>query len=318
MLQIVAPVFLVVLAGYVFGRMNAVSAEAEKLLNTYVLYVALPALLFLPVAQASPSDLARVDFVVATLSGIVLAYLLGVWTARRKAAKGAAVSLVGMGACYGTTGYMGIPILIAAYGAEAAVPAAIATVLHNVPVIMAVIISHEVGRVQGGGGIGRTVFSAFSTTLRNPLTLAVLAGAVFSVLRVPLPEMLRSFAAFLGNAAGPTALFALGLGLAKIRLSAEVLRETSGWLTPVVLVKLIVQPLVTALVLMLCFGAREGVWFATAIIMAAQPVGAGVYVFASRYGFFARESSMAIVISLLVGMGSMTLLLELLASAAQG
>lgn len=317
MIQIVAPVFLVVLIGYVFGRVNVVSADAEKLLNTYVLYVALPALLFLPVAQASPSDLARVDFVVATLTGIVLAYLLGLWVARRKGVKGARASLVGMGSCYGTTGYMGIPILIAAYGSQAAVPAAIATVLHNVPAIMAVIISHEVGRAQGSGGLGKTVLSAFSTTLRNPLTLAVLGGAVLSVLQIPLPDMLRTFARFLGYAAGPTALFALGLGLAKISLSPDVLRDTSGWVMPVVAIKLIVQSLVTALVL-LWAGTGADVWFATAVVMAAQPIGAGVYVFASRYAFFERESSMAIVISLLFGMGTMTLLLELMASSVKG
>lgn len=312
MVSIVAPVFLIVMVGYVFGRTNAVSADAEKLLNTYVLYVALPALLFLPVAQADSADLLRADFVLATLLGIVVAYLLGVLVARYRGVAGASSSLVGMGASYGTTGYMGIPILISAYGQDTAVPAAVATILHNVPVIMAVIISHEIGNAKGSGGISKSVSVALLTTLRNPLTLAVLAGAVISLLGLSLPGMLRSFASLLGNAAGPTALFALGLGLARIKPSAEFLRETSSWLAPVAGIKLFVQPAITALALMLMSSGSLDVWAATAIVMAAQPVGAGVYVFASRYGFFARESSMAILISLLLGVCTVTALLELM------
>lgn len=74
---------------------------------------------------------------------------------------------------------MGIPILIAAFGPKAAVPAAIATILHNIPAIMTVIITHDLtGQKQSSplASVGR----ALVTTLKNPLTMAVLAGALFA------------------------------------------------------------------------------------------------------------------------------------------
>ena len=110
MIQIVVPVFLVILVGYIFGYRNTASPEAEKLVNDYVLFIALPALLFLAVARADPSDLAQWTFVLATLAGIAAAYLAGVFFARLSGISSPQTSLVGMASCYGTTGYMGIPI----------------------------------------------------------------------------------------------------------------------------------------------------------------------------------------------------------------
>lgn len=84
MLKVVVPVFLVILVGYGFGRKHQFAAEAEKLINEYVLYIALPALLFLAVARANPADLAQWPFMAATLAGIAAAYLAGLFLARAK------------------------------------------------------------------------------------------------------------------------------------------------------------------------------------------------------------------------------------------
>ncbi|BCH58405.1 membrane protein [Agrobacterium vitis] len=309
MLQVVVPVFLVILVGYGFGRKHQFAAEAEKLINEYVLYIALPALLFLAVARANPADLAQWPFMAATLAGIAAAYLAGLLLARVKGTSAPQSSIVGMATCYGTTGYMGIPILIAAFGPKAAVPAAIATILHNIPAIMTVIITHDLtGQKQSSplASAGR----ALVTTLKNPLTMAVLAGAFFCLLRIPLPAILTSFAGFLAAAAGPTALFALGLGLARIPFSAARLSAMAGWIAPVVLIKILIQPLVTLFIIAVAFKADIDIWYATAVVMAAQPIGAGAYVFGSKYGYFSEETSLAIIVSLLITVLTLTLVLQ--------
>ncbi|MVA27322.1 AEC family transporter [Agrobacterium vitis] len=314
MLQVVVPVFLVILVGYGFGRKHQFAAEAEKLINEYVLYIALPALLFLAVARANPADLAQWPFMAATLAGIAAAYLAGLFLARAKGTSAPQSSIVGMAACYGTTGYMGIPILIAAFGPKAAVPAAIATILHNIPAIMAVIITHDLtGQKQSSplASAGR----ALATTLKNPLTMAVLAGAFFCLLRIPLPTMLTSFTGFLAAAAGPTALFALGLGLARIPFSAARLSAMAGWIAPVVLIKILIQPLVTLGMIAIAFKADIDIWYATAVVMAAQPIGAGAYVFGRKYGYFSEETSLAIIVSLLITVLTLTLVLQTFAAS---
>ena len=307
----VVPVFMVILLGYIVGRRMDFGAQAERLVNHYVLFVALPLLLFLPIARARPEDLANWPFTLATLLGIAGAYLLGGALASRWGIQRPQASLVSMACCYGTTGYMGVPILLAAFGERAAVPAAMATVLHNVPAIMAVIITHDACQ-QRMASRWHALRKAGKTVLSNPLVVAVLAGSCFSVMRIPVPVPLESFSRFLGAAAGPTALFALGVGLSRIRLDRKGIAEHAYQVVPVMLVKLLIQPVLTLGVLLVMGSRPTDIWFITALVMAAQPVGAGVYVFARQHGFFDGESSMVILLSLVVAVFTVSGLLHAL------
>lgn len=317
MLQVVVPVFLVILVGYLFGRKHHFSLEAEKLINDYVLFIALPALLFLAVARANPLDLAKWEFVVATLAGIGAAYFAGTFWARSRGIKSPRSSLVGMTSCYGTTGYMGIPMLVAAFGPQAAVPAAVATVLHNIPAIMMVIVTHDMAGRDDQSSLLSSIGRACIIPLKNPLTIAVLAGAAFSFLRVPLPGVAVQFAEFLASAAGPTALFAPGLGLARIRISRESVSKKVGWVLSTVTFKIVLQPIVTLVVLIVLVGMNIDIWFATALVMASQPIGAGAYVFATKYGYFSEETSIGIVASLLVTIVTLSIILQVVGSQLQ-
>lgn len=316
MIAIVLPVFAVVLCGYLFGRMRTLDKSSAKLINDYVLYVALPALLFHALAKADARELQQWGFMGATLIGIAAAFLLGVLVPRLTGgSKLPSSSIEGMAASYGTTGYMGVPLLIAAYGATAAVPAAIATILHNIPVIMTVIVLHDLwrSRAEGGASLGASLAKAARTTLTNPLTVAVAAGAAVSLSGVPLPAAFDAFTRFLGAAAGPTALFALGLGLAQLNVRKALTPDRLIAITPLVVLKIAVQPLATYLAARYLFGMEmDDVWFATAVVMAAQPIGAGVYVFATKYEHFEDETSLAIIISLALTIPSLTWLLATL------
>lgn len=311
MFEIVVPIFLVILVGYGVGKRNTFGPEAEKLINHYVLFIALPALLFLAVARADPSDFAHWQFILATLAGIAVAYIAGIVLGWAKGIASPRSSLIGMTSCYGTTGYMGIPILVAAFGSQAAVPAAIATILHNIPAIMTVIVTHETAERKGSSFSARAL-RAFLVPLKNPLTIAVLAGAVFALIRIPLPPVVVRFSEFLAGAAGPTALFALGLGLAGIPIVWSQLTSKMQWLLPTVAFKIVLQPVVTTLVLILLVGRDVDIWFATAIVMAAQPIGAGAYVFAKKYGYFSDETSIGIIASLIVSVVTMPIILAIM------
>lgn len=311
MLDVVLPVFSVILIGYIFGIKNTVSKDAESLINTYVLFIALPALLFLSVAQAKPSDLLNSTFIIASLLGIFIAYLAGIGFASLNSVRAPESSIIGMASCYGTVGYMGIPILIMAFGEEAALPAAIATILHNIPAIMTVIITHEV-KSQKNKSLAKTVYNALLTTLKNPLTLAVLLGILFSALSLDLPIFLSKASGFLAGAAGPTALFALGVGLSHIKISKQKIKEKYKWILSTITFKILLQPAVTflAIIALTDSSSIENIWHISAIIMAAQPIGAGAYMFANKYDSFNEEVSLSIILSLLVTLFSISYLLQ--------
>ncbi|WP_372423761.1 AEC family transporter [Salinarimonas chemoclinalis] len=317
MLQIVAPIFAVILAGYLFALWRGVDKAGTRLLNEYVLYGALPALLFVAVARADPAELQQWSFMGATLAGIAAAFVLGALAARLGGTAMPQATIPAMAASYGTTGYLGVPILITALGTGAAVPAAIATILHNVPVIMTVILLNDLlsRRGTGGAGGGAALAGALKATLTNPLTVAVVAGVVVSVAGIPLPVSVALFADFLGAAAGPTALFALGLGLAQLDASALLDGRRISRILPLIAIKVVIQPLVTFAVAIWVLGMETSdLWFVAALIMAAQPIGAGVFVFASKYQHFEDETSVAIIASLIVTLVTLPILLALYAT----
>lgn len=313
MFLIVAPIFLVILVGYGYGRLKPDSGSADKLINDYVLYVALPALLFIAVARADMGDLKQWGFILSTLIGIAVAYLMALVLAKSMRIGLPQSSILSMGACYGTTGYMGVPILISVYGEQAALPAALATILHNIPAIMAVIISWDVFSKRSAEGrtpLLHSVGGAALTMVKNPLTIAVLAGLAFVVLDIRVPVFLESFARFLGNAAGPTALFALGLGLARLNVREHLNITVGKTVVPMIALKLFVQPAVTFASAVYLFGMGPGIWLAAAVVMAAQPIGAGVYVFAKKYGYQQDVIALSIIVSLLLALVTIPLALN--------
>ncbi|MCR1815890.1 AEC family transporter [Aliarcobacter butzleri] len=97
MITTVLPIFLVILVGFVFAKNNKFSSEAEQLINSYVLNIALPALLFLAVARADIEELTKWDFLITTLAGIFTAYMLGLLFAMVIKVKSPQASLIAMG-----------------------------------------------------------------------------------------------------------------------------------------------------------------------------------------------------------------------------
>lgn len=317
MFMIVTPIFMVILIGYFFGKIKPDSGSSDKLINDYVLYIALPALLFLAISRADVNELKQWGFITSTLIGITSIYIIGGLIAKFNGIKLPQSSILSMGACYGTTGYMGVPILISVYGQEAALPAAIATILHNIPAIMAVIISWDIFAARGNNvniSAVSSVGKAFKTTFSNPLTVSVLAGLVFVLFGIRMPAFLESFASFLGNAAGPTALFALGLGLSRLNIKDHVTDEAVKTVAPMIFLKIILQPTITFLTAVYLFGMGEGnsIWLAAAVVMAAQPIGAGVYVFAKKYEYKQDIISLAIIASLLIALITIPIILNIL------
>ncbi|MEL4886218.1 AEC family transporter [Pectobacterium betavasculorum] len=315
MFLIVVPLFLVILVGYCYGRTRSDSGNADKLINDYVLYIALPALLFIAVARADTGDLKQWGFILSTLIGITASYALATLLAKRMKIALPHSSILSMGACYGTTGYMGVPILISVYGEQAALPAALATILHNIPAIMAVIVSWDVfsKRVTGANtrliqSVGRSAL----TTVKNPLTISVLAGLAFVLFDIQVPTVIESFARFLGGAAGPTALFALGLGLARLKVREHLNVTVSKTVLPMIALKLVIQPIITLAIAVYVFGMDhpQGIWLATAVVMAAQPIGAGVYVFAKKYNYQQDVIALSIIVSLLLALATIPTVLS--------
>ncbi|GIN23093.1 AEC family transporter [Siminovitchia fordii] len=309
--DIILPIFTVILCGYIAGRTGIVSASGSKTLNSYVFYITLPALLFYAVSNAPISQLTNWNFLFANLIGILSSFFLTIIFIRIFLKKKSAVlSIYGMNASYGTTGYMGLPLLIAAFGSKAALPAALATLIHNIPVIATVIITFEWERAKENRnekGIFYFLQDVIKPVLLHPITLSVLLGIVFSLLSITLPASIDIFARFLSDAAGPTALFAIGLGITNqkelLKWSSLVNKEVHF----LIFMKLVFQPVITTLLVFFVF-KLESMWALTTILMSALPIGAGVFVFAQKYEKIIQETSIGIILSLLISVPTVSVL----------
>lgn len=297
--DIVLPIFAIILAGYVAGRRGLLGEASSEALNTFVYYVALPVLLFYAMAQVEPATIFNMPFLAAYLGGGAIAFGLAFavckWGFRQPQAEAA---LFGMSAVFGNTGYMGIPLALAAFGEVGKVLSVVATVSQGLVMIPVVLILIE----GSSRGEGRGVAKIARSVLLNPLMLSPLLGILWSLGGMPLPTPVETFCSILGAAAGPCALFALGLFLV-----GKPLSEGVGEVAAMVVFKLLIYPIVVAVI---AFGMVDlaPLPAAIAVLLAALPAGANCFVLAQNYGIFVQRSSSAILFSTAVAVVTVSVL----------
>lgn len=299
--NVVLPIFAIVLAGYVSGRRGLLGSESSAALNGFVYYVALPVLLFKAMAQVDTHDVLNGPYIAAYAGGQTVTLVLGMIVARTVfRASLAEAATHGTAAIYGNVGYMGIPLVLTAFG-EAALPAAIISTIINAAVNIAVLTAFiETDQHRGGGAdVVRDVARALG---RNPILIAPILGFAWAMTGIPLPTPLVTFGSVLGAAAGPCALFSLGLFLVGKPLSegrAEVASMTS--------LKLLIHPLVTwGLAVWLL--QDQPTWATVCILMAALPTGANLYILTQKYGVYVARTSTAILASTVLSVITLSIL----------
>ena len=306
-ITVILPVFGIMLAGYLAGRFRVLGEVSSEALNRFVYFFALPALFFVSLARVPVGDVFHEPFLAAFGGGLLLtfgfAFIVGrVFFPNRLAALG----LHAMCAIFSNTGYLGIPLLLIAFGEVGKLPGIISTVIMGTVVMAVGVVLIETDLSRGRGPLA-IVANVAAGVAKSPLILAACAGLLVSAAGLSLPGPLATFADLLGAAASPCALFAIGLFLAGQSVAAG--RAEIAWL---VAVKLIVQPAVTW---WLAFGvlSMDPTWAATAVVQAALPTGTLVFVLAQQYGFFVQRASAAILISTMGSVVTLSLLFAMLA-----
>lgn len=288
-LTITVPFFALILAGYVAASRRWVPPEAVPAFNGFLLYFAVPAMLFRFASLTAFGEIANVPLFLAWTAAGVTVVLATVWAARRLGLRLRDAAFMGLAGGVGNLGFLGVPLLVALLGERAAAPTIVA-IVGDLAVLATVglAIAHldpasEEDRRHGLRDIALRV-------LANPMLVAMTVGAAFSYftwrLWTPLDEMVR----LLANAAGPCALFAIGVSL--VRPDAPL---RSPIVALPVAVKLLVHPLVVAAVLWLA-GVDP---FATlvATLAAALPSAGWVFIFAQRHQADAGRVSAAILVT---------------------
>ncbi len=290
--NIVAPVFGLILIGWLAAKSGYVSAGSGRVVAEFAFKIAMPALLFrsmLSVGEmpGSPLMLVAAYFLSAALVWITAAALT-LAVLRRPAPDAASIA---MGSTFSNSVMLGVPLALSAFGPEAAAPAALLISLDTPALWIAATLHHAFAARTTDGPVLPRLGGVVLDLAKNPIILALLAGIVGRANGLVVPELPDRLLALLHQAAVPSALCALGMSLATYEIKGQ-----APTLAVICILKLVAYPLVAYVMCVHVF-ALPPLWSAVAVLFAAMPVGANAYLFAQRYERAVGSVSSAIAVS---------------------
>src|SRR5579872_7409234 len=188
MISVVLPVFGLIAVGYAVAGTKLLREENGEALADFVFAVAIPLLIFRTLALADFSGGSPWLIWIPFFAVFALNWMLGDVLIRRVFRRDARAGLVGgISSAYGNTVLLGIPLTLAAYGGDGAVPMALIVAVH-LPVMM-VVSSVLIERALRHDGIAEGHLSARArarnvvmTLARSPIIIGIFAGAVWRLL----------------------------------------------------------------------------------------------------------------------------------------
>jgi malonate transporter and related proteins len=207
LINVVIPVFAVILTGYVAGRLEVLGSDSAAALNRFVFYFALPPALFIYMARAPVDKIFNWPFIGAFVGGdlgtLLVAVLVGKFWLHQDVATRA---VAGLTALQANTVYMGLPVLLTAYGPEGALPSIVATLCITVVFITSTIAVLE-GTRASEQSVSRLALQLAGRVVLNPLVGSPLLGIFFSTAAIPLPTAASNYLNLMAATVGPAALF---------------------------------------------------------------------------------------------------------------
>ncbi|HEY1091839.1 MAG TPA: AEC family transporter [Burkholderiaceae bacterium] len=303
-LAVTLPFFALVLCGWLAAWRGVLLESAIPGLNGFVLFFALPCMLFrfgmnTPVAELlDPAVLGVYGLVALAVVGLTLAL-----TWRGEGVKNAAFGA--LVAAFPNTGFMGVPLLAALLG-PAAVGPVICTILTDLFLTSSLCIGLAEGSRDAGGA--KAVRQALRGALSNPLPWSIAAGALVSASGIKLAGPVDAVLKMLADAATPVALFTIGAVLWRAGRHAKGPTPLSHYL-PVALIKLFVHPALVLGAGTLAQGAGLAITPAQLLALtlaAALPSASNVSLLAERYGADNGRVARIILASTLLAFASFT------------
>ena len=308
-LTVTIPFFALVLLGFVAAQRRLLPPSAIPGLNAYVLYFALPCLLFRFGASMPFSRLIDPALIaVYAVSALLVVGLTVALTLRRVGLKNAAFGA--LVAAFPNSGFMGVPLLVALFGDAAAGPV-IGTLLVDLFLTstLCLALAQSVG-ARGDAAWPVVVLRALRGAATNPQPWAIALGALAAATSVQLPGPAAQVVKMLADSASPVALFTIGAVLWRAGQHAHTRTPPRDYL-PVALIKLLVHPLLVGGVglALRAAGVDVPVFGLTMLVLAAAlPSASNVSLLAELYGADNGRIARIIMASTVLAFASFTLI----------
>ena len=284
-LRITFPFFALIAAGYVCVALRWLAVDAVRALNSFVLFVALPCMLFKFSAGLDPETLWRQPFLpIYGVVGIVLFAIL-LFLGRLRDIAWRDLSFVSLVSVFPNTGFIGVPLLVSMMGPRAATPA-VAIVLFDMLVTSSLSVATSTLDGHGWSSARHALGGAFRGVLSNPMLWAILAGMSMAFMHWKPGPVWHEPIWMMADATTPVALFTTGGILARSRIENSPQHRNQP-LFPFIVAKLCAHPLMmwAGAWAALRMGWRLEPWVQQSLVlMAALPSASNVSFLAERMG----------------------------------
>jgi hypothetical protein len=300
-----APLFLLVLLGYSLTRWGRWPKAVADALTRFVFSVAIPALLFRLMSDFSRLPPVDVRLLIAYFGACLAVFLLGRLVAARVfRLDGVAQSVFALGGIYANNVLLGIPLAKVTLGETSLPVISLVLVFNSLLLWTLATVSVEWARHRALSWSG--YLQAAKAVLTNPVVASILIGTAWGLVALPLPGFVDQTLAFVGEAAVPLSLIALGMGLAEYDIREGW--RVSGAMT---LLKLGVQPL--AVWLLARALALPSLETNAIVLLAALPVGINVHLMSRQFDTLGGPVAASLVLSTALAAVTTPLILALLA-----
>ena len=288
-LLVVLPVFGLIGLGYLARWSKLLRETTGEGLSDFVFVLAVPCLLFRTLAKADIPMTQPWGYWIAYFAGLAVVWALAmVIAARFFARKGPELVVSGFAAAQSNTVFVGVPMILKAYGDAGAVPLGLLLAVH-LPVTMTIATLLAEGRSASVTMLLRRLFT-------HPIIIGIILGTLARPVVDLLPTPFWTLIDLIASAAVPCALISLGIAMRRYGLE-------SGLALPAVLsgLKLGLHPLLVYWLATRVFEMPPH-WSGVAVLFAACPCGINAYLFAERYRQGVADASSAITLSTLLSL----------------
>lgn len=295
-LQALVPVVFVAGLGWLTGRLGVLDPQRIRSIATFIVTVALPAALFAGVFNFSPKQLENIPYLLTLALALMATWALGFILGRFVfLSTTPSAAMVALNSSFPDLAYFGLPVLTAVIAAQGLLPVIVGNLV--IAILMVPITILLLGAMDSTKH--ESLAANLKSTVTKPLVWAPILGAVLVLLGVKLPPLAEASVKLIGNTAGGTALFALGVMLSG--LTPRLDKET---ITVLVLKNFLQPALALALALAFHFSAvlSKGV-----VLAAACPCATASAMLASSYRIDEQPTTSAVVVSNIAGVFTMAL-----------
>ncbi len=313
------PILALVLSGFLIGRMVRKPKEELSdhymLLDRFIFYVLAPAFFFFTIANGNIDAVINFPYFLALIaSQFIMMGLALIITGNFFKEPFGERMLHSLSSSFPNVLFVGFPIMIAVFGEQGIMPA-IQAVFIQQAIIMPILLSTlqfdlAVRRGFSHGNMRTTVIEivrAGLSVIKNPILLSILAGVCFSYFDWEMPKPLTNFFNLANGALNAVALFAIGVFMAQTKfVYTLVVAQESWW---VVILKIIVMPLLSWLIVTVAFSYLDSIHAAAVVIIAALPTAGSIMLLAHHFSIRKKRTMLEYHLTSLVSVVTLSIIL---------